>query len=246
MQKRSFSGNSGVGVFILAFICVCVAFGTPAWLVSDYRISGAKLDKLGLWTHCFRSLPNPQEMDAPRRFFVGCRWVYDPFTAGYSDIRGFLLPCKFLLSRPPEQLCIAGVTVTSASVAAFMIATQFFFTLCFLLSLVSFGLILLFTLCCDPEQKRYVQLITIIGGLLLVGGVSGALAVIIFGCFGNTEGWMPGHANNFFGWSFIMAAVGSVLTIIAGALFLVEANVQRKKRDYLKESQTRFQLESRA
>ena len=126
-----------------------------------------------------------------------------------------------------------------------MIATQFFFTLCFLLSMISFILILLFTLCCDPEQKRYVQLIITIGGLLLVGGISGGLAVIIFASLGNTDGWMPGHANNFFGWSFIMAAVGSVLTIIAGALFLVEANLQHKKREYLKESQTRFQLESR-
>lgn len=126
-----------------------------------------------------------------------------------------------------------------------MIATQFFFTLCFLLSLISFLLILLFTLCSDPEQKYYVQLIMIIGYLLLIGGISGGLAVIIFACFGNTEGWMPGHANNFFGWSFIMAVVGSVLIIITGALFLVEANIQRKKREYLKESQTRFQLESR-
>ena len=126
-----------------------------------------------------------------------------------------------------------------------MIATQFFFTLCFLLSMISFIFILLFTLCCDPEQKRYVQLIITIGGLLLVGGISGGLAVIIFASLGNTDGWMPGHANNFFGWSFIMAAVGSVLTIIAGALFLVEANLQHKKREYLKESQTRFQLESR-
>lgn len=126
-----------------------------------------------------------------------------------------------------------------------MIATQFFFTLCFLLSLISFLLILLFTLCSDPEQKYYVQLIMIIGYLLLIGGISGGLAVIIFACFGNTEGWMPGHANNFFGWSFIMAVVGSVLIIITGVLFLVEANIQRKKREYLKESQTRFQLESR-
>ena len=111
--------------------------------------------------------------------------------------------------------------------------------------MISFVLILLFTLCCDPEQKRYVQLIMAIGGLLLVGGISGGLAVIIFACLGNTDGWMPGHANNFFGWSFIMAALGSILTIIAGALFLVEANLQHKKREYLKESQTRFQLESR-
>lgn len=220
MKKRSLSGNVGVGVFLVGFLCVCVAFGTPAWLVSDYRIVGAKLDKLGLWKHCFRSLPNPQESDAPTRFFVGCRWVFDPFTAGYSDIRGFLLP-------------------------PFMIATQFFFTLCFLLGLISFLLILLFSLCCDPEQKQYVQLIMTIGYTLLVSGVSGVLAIIIFACVGNADGWMPGHANNYLGWSFALGVIGSVLTIIASVLFLVEGNVQRKKRNYLKESQTRFQLESR-
>lgn len=97
MKKRSLAGNVGIGIFLVALICVCVAFGTPAWLVSDYRITNAKLDMLGLWRHCFRSLPNPMEADAPRRFFVGCRWVYDPFTTGYSDIRGYLLPRKFKL-----------------------------------------------------------------------------------------------------------------------------------------------------
>lgn len=220
MKKRSLSGNIGVGVFSVAFLCVCVAFGTPAWLVSDYRIVGAKLNKLGLWKHCFRSLPNPQESDPPARFFVGCRWVFDPFTAGYSDIRGFLLP-------------------------PFMIATQFFFTMCFLLNLICLLLILLFSLCCDPEQKRYVQLILTIGYTLLVSGISGALAVIIFACLGNADGWMPGHENNYLGWSFALAVIGSVLTIVASTLFLVEGSVQRKKRNYLKESQSRFQLDSR-
>lgn len=220
MKKRSLSGNVGIGIFLVAFLCVCVAFGTPAWLVSDYRITGAQLDKLGLWRHCFRSLPNPQEADALKRFYAGCRWVYDPFTAGYSDIRGFLLP-------------------------PFMIATQFFFTVCFLLGLISFGLILLFALCCDPEQKRYVQLINTIGYILTISGISGVLAVIIFACLGNAEGWMPGHANNYLGWSFGLAVVGSVMIIIASILFLVEANLQHKNREYLKESQTRFQLESR-
>lgn len=219
MKKRGFSGSCGVGVFIIAFVCVCVAFGTPSWLVSDRRITNAKFQKLGLWTHCFKSLPNPNEMDAPRRYFVGCRWVYDPFTAGYSEIRGFLLP-------------------------PFMIATQFFYTLCFLLSLISFILILFFTLCSDSEQKRYVQLIAAIGCLLLVGGISGGIAVLIFASFGNAKDWMPGHDNNFFGWSFIIADVGTTLTVIAGVLFLIEAYVQRKKRQYLKESQTKIQLES--
>lgn len=127
-----------------------------------------------------------------------------------------------------------------------MVATQTFFTITFLLSVVSFGLILLFVLCCDREQRHYVKLIKIIGYSLLVAGISGSLAVIIFACFGNTKGWMPGHDNNFLGWSFGLAVVGSVLTLIASTLFLVESNIQMKKREYLKESQTRFQLDTKA
>ncbi|XP_047358509.1 uncharacterized protein LOC124952532 isoform X2 [Vespa velutina] len=206
MKKRSLSGNIGIGVFLIAFICVCIAFGTPAWLVSDYRITSAQLDKLGLWSHCFRSLPNPREADAPTRFFVGCRWVYDPFTKGYSEIRGFLLP-------------------------SFMIATQFFFTFCFLLSLISFVCVLLYALCCDQEQKLYVELIRLIGYMVLVGGISGCIAVIIFASLGNAEGWMPGHTNNYLGWSFALGVIGSVLLLIASALIHVEANVQQKKHE---------------
>lgn len=91
MKRRTLAGCCGVGVFVVALVTVCVAFATPSWLVSDYRITGAKLDRLGLWTHCFRSLPDVND-DYQRRFFVGCRWVYDPFTKGYDEIRGFLIP----------------------------------------------------------------------------------------------------------------------------------------------------------
>lgn len=91
MKRRTLAGTCGVGVFVIALVAVCIAFATPSWLVSDYRITGAKLDRLGLWTHCFRSLPDVND-DYQRRFFVGCRWVYDPFTTGYDEIRGFLIP----------------------------------------------------------------------------------------------------------------------------------------------------------
>lgn len=91
MKKRSLAGNCGVGVFVIAFATIVIAFATPSWLVSDYRISGAKLDRLGLWVHCFRSLPDVND-DYQRRFFVGCRWVFDPFTKGYDEIRGYLVP----------------------------------------------------------------------------------------------------------------------------------------------------------
>lgn len=54
VKKRSLAGNWGVGVFVIALVTTFVAFCSPSWLVSDYRITGAKLDKIGLWTHCFR------------------------------------------------------------------------------------------------------------------------------------------------------------------------------------------------
>lgn len=91
MKRRTLAGNCGVGVFVICFVTILIAFSTPRWLVSDQRITSAKLDGLGLWVHCFRSLPDVKD-DFQRRFFVGCRWVYDPFTTGYDEIRGFLLP----------------------------------------------------------------------------------------------------------------------------------------------------------
>lgn len=127
-----------------------------------------------------------------------------------------------------------------------MIVTQVFFTLCFISCIVAFFLVLLFGLCCDPEQKRFVDLILLIGLILIVGGTSGVLAVIVFGSLGNTEGWMPGHETNYFGWSFVLGVIGVILVLIAGLLFIVEGNIQRKKRNYLRESQTRFPLDTKS
>lgn len=217
MKRRSLAGNVAVGIYILALISIVIAFFSASWLVSDYRITGARLDRLGLWTHCFRSLPDIQD-EYQRRFFVGCRWIFDPFTTGYDQIRGFLMPW-------------------------FIVVTQFFFTLAFLGVIVSFVLVLVFFLCFGPEQSRFVQLITLIGGIMLGAGICGGLAVIVFALFANRDNWLPGHANNFFGWSFVLAVAGVIEAVVAGTLFLVEANIQQKKRRYLKDSQTRFEME---
>lgn len=216
MKRRTLSGSFAVGFFVLAFGFIAIAFATPNWLVSDYRITGAKLERLGLWVHCFRSLPDVND-DSQRRFFVGCRWVYDPFTTGYDEIRGFLLP-------------------------AFMIATQFFFTLAFIGMLVSGIGVLVFFLCAGPDQKLFIKLIQVIGYVTTAAGVSAGIAVIIFASLGNRNNWMPEHANNWFGWSFILACVGSVMALVAAPLFLTEANVQRRKRALFRESQTRFEM----
>ncbi|XP_055374367.1 uncharacterized protein LOC129607396 [Condylostylus longicornis] len=220
MKRRTLAGTCGLGIFVIALVTTLVAFTTPSWIVSDHRITGAKLDKLGLWVHCFRSLPDIQD-DNNRRFFVGCRWVYDPFTTGYHEIRGFLLP-------------------------AFMITTQFFYTLCFIGVLVSLCLALLFLLCAGPDQKYFILLIRILSYLLLGSGVCGAIAVIVFACFGNLDDWMPGHDNNWLGYSFGLAVVGTVMCFVSASLFLVEASIQTVKRRQFSESQTGFGLEVKA
>ncbi|KAJ8916188.1 hypothetical protein NQ315_016327 [Exocentrus adspersus] len=219
MKKRSLAGNVAIGFFVVAFVLIFVAFSTPSWLVSDYRITGAKLDRLGLWTHCFRSLADPSDYhNSYRRFFVGCRWIYDPFTTGYDKIRGFLIP-------------------------SFMVATQFFFTLCFIAILLGAILSLIYFLCFGPDQKQFVLLIMLDAVILLIGGICGGIAVIVFASCANRSGWMPGHDNNFFGWSFALACIGVVACLVASTLFFVDAYVQRRKKREFKESQARFEME---
>lgn len=217
MKKRSLSGNVAIGFVLVAFVLIAVAFSTPSWLVSDYRITGARLDRFGLWTHCFRSLPDPADVNT-KRFFVGCRWIYDPFTTGYDQIRGFLVP-------------------------PFLVATQFFFTLCFIAALLSAILTLLYFLCCGPDMKQYILLINLNAWILLVGGLAGGIAVIVFGSCANRRGWMPGHDNNFFGWSFALACIGVVSALVASTLFFVDGNIQQKKKRKFKDSQLRFEME---
>lgn len=214
MKRRSLAGNVGLGFFVIAFLTIVIAFCTYSWLVSDQRITNAKLDRLGLWMHCFRSLADPQDPHQ-RRFFVGCRWIYDPFTTGYDQIRGYLVP-------------------------GFMVATQLFFTLCFIFVLIAFILTLLYFLCCRPDQARFVQLVKIIAVLLLAAGLTGGIAVIVFASLANRNNWMPGHDNNFFGWSFILACIGVIASLVASVLFFVDADVHQRKERQLKESQTRF------
>lgn len=76
-------------------------------------------------------------------------------------------------------------------------------------------------------------------------GICAAIAVLIFALFANRPGWMPGHDNNFFGWAFGVAIASFFALIASGAFYLVETNVQVKQRKYLKESQTKFNMETK-
>ena len=104
VKQRTSSGNFALLVFFLAVVCIAVAFSTNYWLENWSKYYGDKFEKLGLWVHCFRSLPDPHDLNH-LRYFTGCRWVFNPFTAGYREMSDFLTPRKiaplWLPSVPP-------------------------------------------------------------------------------------------------------------------------------------------------
>jgi uncharacterized integral membrane protein len=67
--------------------------------------------------------------------------------------------------------------------------------------------------------------------------------VIVFASLANRQGWMPEQRNNYFGWSFALAVIGVFASLVAGVLFLIEATVQRRKSQDLRESQARFSMD---
>ena len=92
-RERTLSGKWALGLLCLAGFLTTLAFVAPNWVEGDPRFYGNKLDKLGLWVHCFRSIPDYNDLDH-RRFFAGCRWIFNPFTEGYAEIRNYLVPRK--------------------------------------------------------------------------------------------------------------------------------------------------------
>lgn len=83
----------------------------------------------------------------------------------------------------------------------------------------------------------------ILAYLLLGAGVCAGLGVIVFAIFGNREKWMPGYANNWFGWSFILGCIGACAAGVCSALFFTEYHVQERRVRQFKESQLRFEME---
>ncbi|KAF2901380.1 hypothetical protein ILUMI_04808 [Ignelater luminosus] len=126
--------------------------------------------------------------------FTGCWWVFEE---EYYIIHDFLLP-------------------------GFFIATQFFLTLCMTLLLIAAFLTWMYCFC-SRHHDKYLLLLMSIGADLLIAGVCGLIGVCIFGAYGDSRDWMPNWEHNDLGWSFAMAAVGTLLLLPAGALFMVEA-----------------------
>ncbi|CAG0915739.1 unnamed protein product [Notodromas monacha] len=200
--KRSLSGLVAYGALLTALVCWSIAFFTPFWLESDFRMYGSQFKRLGLWVNCFNSLPDPNDFER-HIFFVGCRWVFDPFTAGYPEIRGYLL-------------------------SAFFVATQIFASFAFTLILVAFVLMGKLILCWSIKSE--VRTLKLISYVLLASAFFGFLAITIFGAKGNSDpDWMPNPQHNYFSWSYGLAVVATFAEIVAAVLFAADAHVRGKK-----------------
>jgi hypothetical protein len=92
-RERTLTGKAAIGCFVIVVAFLTISFCTPNWIEGDPRIYGTKVERVGLWVHCFRSLPDYNDL-RHQRFFAGCRWIFNPFTQGYERIRNFLAPRK--------------------------------------------------------------------------------------------------------------------------------------------------------
>ncbi|XP_033208841.1 uncharacterized protein LOC117167778 [Belonocnema kinseyi] len=132
--------------------------------------------------------------------FTGCWWVFEE---EYYILHDIVLP-------------------------PFFVATQFMFTLCFTLLLIGTFLTAMYT-CCSRQHHKYQLLLWTNGAMLTLSGVSGIIAVLIFGGRGDYRDWMPNWQHNDIGWSYALAVIGSFILLASGILFLVEGRRHRKK-----------------
>ncbi|XP_017780805.1 PREDICTED: uncharacterized protein LOC108565727 [Nicrophorus vespilloides] len=133
--------------------------------------------------------------------FTGCWWVFED---EYYIIQDFLWP-------------------------GFFLATQFFFTLCITLLIVAAFLTWLYCFC-SRDHDKYILLLMCIGADLIIAGLCGFVAILIFGIYGDRRDWMPNWEHNQLGLSFGLGSTGSLLLLPSGTLFLVEARRANYRR----------------
>uniref|UniRef100_A0A1B6CZL8 Uncharacterized protein n=1 Tax=Clastoptera arizonana TaxID=38151 RepID=A0A1B6CZL8_9HEMI len=202
-MAKTRTGKIATGLAVGGFFFVLLAFTTPSWLVTDGLLEKPKFEQLGLWLVCFHDLEDPRHWYDTK--FSGCWWV---FLEEYYIIHDLLLP-------------------------GFFVAVQFFYTLSFVATLLSFFLVLGY-LCASRENEHFVLLQLIVGGLLLGGAVTGTFAVYIFGANGDGRVWMPNWEHNNMGYSYVCAVLGVIMEYIAGCLYIIQARYfdMKKKKNY--------------
>ena len=94
---------------------------------------------------------------------------------------------------------------------AFMVAVQFFFTLCFCGLLATLLQLLMYLFCINDYYK--VHVLRSVGVTLLSSSASGAVALVVFGVYGDGRDFMPDWEHNYHSWSFGLACVGVILQV---------------------------------
>ncbi|XP_076052802.1 uncharacterized protein LOC143032215 isoform X1 [Oratosquilla oratoria] len=215
-ERRTTAGWWAIAIFALCFILITTGFFTDFWLQAENKAYGTPMQNIGLWTQCFRSLTVTDDV-YKERFFVGCRWLYDPFTTGYEDVQA-------MVQQP------------------FFVTVQVFFTFCFTLALISCILVGILVLCPGEDIER--QNLKILSIILFISFGFGFIAVLVFGCLGDSRDWMPHWHHNHLSWSFGLAVVGVVAEFVAAVLFWVEYRIQTRKESY-RQGHGVFTLESK-
>jgi len=183
----------------LASALITLSFFTPYWLQSfaSVRLPNPKFTNLGLWHACFNGFHDKGHKYEVR--FYGCRHV---LLEEYDIIRDELI-------KP------------------FYVATQFFFTICFVCMLVSLAVVLVYLLCIDDYSR--VKVLRWVGLDLMIGAACGTIALIIFGAMGDGRNFMPDWEHNYLSWSFGLAFVGVIGMYICSVLYIIEARVMLRK-----------------
>ncbi len=92
-----------------------------------------------------------------------------------------------------------------------MVAVQFFFTLCFCGLLATLLQLLMYLFCINDYYK--VHVLRSVGVTLLSSSASGAVALVVFGVYGDGRDFMPDWEHNYHSWSFGLACVGVILQV---------------------------------
>jgi len=189
----------GGSILFVGSALITISFFSPYWLqsFSSIKLEQPKFSNLGLWHACFNGFHDKGHKYEVK--FYGCRHV---LLEEYDIIRDELI-------KP------------------FFVATQFFFTICFVGMLVAIAMVVMYLLCIDDYYR--VKVLRWIGVDLIVGAGCGTIALIVFGAKGDGRNFMPDWEHNFLSWGFGVAFVGVVMMYVSAVLFIVEARIMKRK-----------------
>lgn len=93
---------------------------------------------------------------------------------------------------------------------------------------------------CFSNSKNLNSAQTRITSLLIfpfnLTAVSGTIAIIIFGAYGDGRDWMQNWEHNNISWSYALAVFGVLFLYISGIMYLIEGRVHHKKHQRAREA----------